>query len=105
VPDKGKIPPNTAVAWVIPQSGLSTHREKTEHGIPVSVEEINSIGQIAVIKLRTNPTGPVITWEASAAEVKRLQIELGREMYLELDPLQIHIMPLRIINDPRIFTD
>jgi len=28
---------------------------------------------------------------------------LGSQMYLELDESQIHIMPLRPINDPRRF--
>lgn len=43
--------------------------------------------------------------EASSAEVKRLGMEIGSQMHIELDGNQIHIMPLRPINDPRRFVD
>lgn len=105
VPDKGKIPPNTPVAWVIPQSGLSANDSPTDSSIPVVVDAMSSIGQMAVITLRPHQFGPSIIWEASSAEVRRLQMHLGRKLHLELDARQIHIMPLRIINDPSLFTD
>jgi len=42
-----------------------------------------------------------VNWEASSAEIKRLAIQLGSEAHIEFDAQQIHIMPLRPINDPR----
>jgi molybdate transport system ATP-binding protein len=69
------------------------------------VEKVSSLGQIAVIQFRIESSSNTIEWEASAAEVKRLQIELGKLMYIELDGNQIHIMPLRPINDPRRFQE
>lgn len=104
VVDKGKIPPNTPVAWVIPAEGLSLHREPTNDALKAIVEQISALGQVAVIQLRTIEGGHVVSWEASAAEVKRLALDVGKETYLEIDGNKIHIMPLRPINDPRRFT-
>ncbi len=103
--DKGKIPPNTPVAWVIPAEGLSLHAQVTAQSIEVIVDQISALGQIAVIQLRTTEGAHAIIWEASAAEVKRLSLELGTRSYVEMDASQIHIMPLRPINDPRRFTN
>jgi molybdate transport system ATP-binding protein len=103
VTDKGKIPPNVRVAWVIPQSGLSVHSNPSTSSIPTVVEKMSSLGQIAVIQLRILDSENLIEWEASSAEVKRLGMEVGSHMHLELDGHQIHIMPLRPINDPRRF--
>jgi len=101
--DKGKIPPGTPVAWVIPPEGLSLHQDSSNTRIPAAVENISALGQIAVIQLRIKDSDHRITWEASAAEVKRLSLDIGRSTYLELDESKIHIMPLRPINDPRHF--
>jgi len=103
VADKGKIPPNARVAWVVPQSGLSVHENRSNSSVHATVERMSSLGQIAVIQFRIENSHNTIEWEASSAEVKRLQMSLGSEMYLELDESQIHIMPLRPINDPRRF--
>jgi len=105
VADKGKIPPNTPVAWVIPADGLSLHNEGSTSTLNANVEQISTLGQIAVIQLRTVEGNHAITWEASAAEVKRLSLEVGKNTYLEIDGSKIHIMPLRPINDPRRFTN
>ena len=105
VADKGKIPPNARVAWVIPQSGLSVHNNPNDASVPAVVEKMSSLGQIAVIQLRIQDSENSIEWEASSAEVRRLNMNVGSQMHLELDGKQIHIMPLRPINDPRRFID
>jgi molybdate transport system ATP-binding protein len=105
VADKGKIPPKARVAWVIPQSGLSVHNNPTQTSVPALVEKMSALGQIAVIQLRIQNSENTVEWEASAAEVNRLQMQTGALMHLELDGNQIHIMPLRPINDPRRFID
>lgn len=105
VVDKGKIPPNTPVAWVIPGDGLSLHSEPSNTSICAQVEQISALGQIAVIQLRTVEGNHTITWEASAAEVKRLSLEVGKNTFVEIDGSKIHIMPLRPINDPRRFSN
>jgi molybdate transport system ATP-binding protein len=102
--DKGKIPPNTPVAWVIPADGLSLHSKPSSSSIEGYVEQISTLGQIAVIQLLLNNASHTLTWEASAAEVKRLGLEVGKNTYVEIDGSKIHIMPLRPINDPRRFT-
>jgi molybdate transport system ATP-binding protein len=103
--DKGKIPPGAPVAWVIPQSGLSVHVDAGHSRIPAIVKQISSIGQIAVLQLEILASSQVINWEASIAELKRLNIQRDGQIFIELDSTQIHIMPLRPINDPRLFTD
>ena len=103
VSDKGKIPPQTPVAWVIPPDGLSLHSDSIDTRIAAIVEHISTLGQIAVIQLQIVNTKNRVTWEASAAEVKRLSLDVGKLTYLELDEDKIHIMPLRLINDPRRF--
>lgn len=105
VVDKGKIPPNTPVAWVIPAGGLSLHASPSENTIEAVVEQVSTLGQIAVIQLRTPEGKHAIIWEASAAEVKRLGLDIGKQTYIEIDGGKIHIMPLRPINDPRRFTN
>ena len=104
VVDKGKIPPGTPVAWVIPADGLSLHNESNVNSIEAYVEQISTLGQIAVIQLLVNNAAHTITWEASAAEVRRLELEPGKNTHVEIDGSKIHIMPLRSINDPRRFT-
>ena len=105
VVDKGKIPPKTPVAWVIPADGLSLHPHATANTIEAKVEHISTLGQIAVIQLRTLEGKHAISWEASAAELRRLGLELGKNTYVEIDGGKIHIMPLRTINDPRRFVE
>ncbi len=105
VADKGKIPANVRVAWVIPQSGLSVHTSPSNTSVPATVEKISGLGQIAVIQFKVQNSINSIEWEASSAEVKRLCLEFGAQMHIELDGQQIHIMPLRPINDPRRFQE
>ena len=105
VVDKGKIPSNTPVAWVIPADGISLHAIPSTTTIEAEVEYISTLGQIAVIQLRTTVGNHIVTWEASAAEVKRLALDAGKKSYIEIDGAKIHIMPLRPINDPRRFTE
>jgi len=102
--DKGKIPPNTPVAWVIPADGLSLHNKPSSSSIEADVEQISALGQIAVIQLLLNNKAYTLTWEASAAEVNRLELEVGKNTHVQIDGSKIHIMPLRTINDPRRFT-
>lgn len=105
VADKGKIPPDAQVAWVIPQSGLSVHDISSSISVPASIEKMSSLGQITVIQLRVENSEHRIEWEASTAEIKRLNMAVGSRMHVELDGKQIHIMPLRPINDPRRFIE
>jgi molybdate transport system ATP-binding protein len=104
VVDKGKIPPNTPVAWVVPADGLSLHAQQSSSSIPAKVIHISSLGQIAVIQLMLHEGAHTITWQASAAEIRRLALEVGVTTQIEIDSAKIHIMPLRQINDPRRFT-
>jgi molybdate transport system ATP-binding protein len=102
--DKGKIPPNTPVAWVIPADGLSLHEQPSATSVAATVLQISTLGQIAVIQLRLNDGLHTITWQASAAEVKRLSLKVNSAAHIEIDSTKIHIMPLRPINDPRRFS-
>jgi len=104
VVDKGKIPPQTPVAWVIPADGLSLHPHANANTMEAKVEQISSLGQIAVVQLQINDGAHTVTWEASAAELRRLGLEIGKNTHIEIDGSKIHIMPLRQINDPRHFT-
>ena len=107
VVDKGKIPPETEVAWVIPQEGiaLDTHHSSDDAftPIPIEVRRISALGQIAVVQMTIIGTDQEMTWQASSSEIKRLQLNAGIKATLKLDCQQIHIMPLRPINDPRLF--
>ena len=105
VADKGKIPPNAQVAWVIPQSGLSIYSSPTTSSMPVTVAAFSSIGQIAVLQLHVHDSPHQIEWIASASEVNRLNIQVDSQLHIDIDGSQIHIMPLRPINDPRRFVD
>ncbi|MCE7527226.1 ABC transporter ATP-binding protein [Polynucleobacter sp. IMCC 30228] len=99
--DKGKIPPASPVAWVIPPEGLTVYSQAAPHYLPAQVEAVSSIGQIAVVRFSVGASKESLVWEASSAEIKRLGIQLGSTVFLELDASKIHIMPLRPINDPR----
>ena len=99
--DKNKVPPNSSVAWVIPQSGISVSRIKSPDSLSAIVKEISTLGQITVIHFITLDGNQTIIWEASSAEVKRLDLVVGGPCEIEFDCKQIHIMPIRPINDPR----
>lgn len=103
--DKGRIPPNSQVAWVIPQGGLSIHVDHKPDRIPCTVKAMSALGQIALIEFSIEGLNQSLTWEASVAEIRRLGLVDGVHAYLELDTDLIHIMPLRPINDPRRFMD
>jgi molybdate transport system ATP-binding protein len=103
IKDKGRIPPNSQVAWVIPQEGISVHRDSGLQRIPCQVKQISALGQIALIEFCIQDIAETLTWEASVAEVKRLQLDKDIGAFLEFETEQIHIMPLRPINDPRRF--
>jgi molybdate transport system ATP-binding protein len=103
--DKGKIPPNTPVAWVIPADGLSLHEQPSDTSVIAKVMQISTLGQVAVIQMQLNNGEHTIVWEASAAEVRRLSLKVDSAAYIEIDSSKIHIMPLRSINDPRRFTN
>lgn len=103
ITDKGKIPPQSQVAWVIPQAGLSVHSTSQDGRIPCRVKHISALGQIAVIEFVIEAIAETLTWEASAAEVRRLGLEQAALVHLEFNCDLIHIMPLRPINDPRRF--
>jgi|UniRef100_UPI0040482621 molybdate transport system ATP-binding protein len=105
VTDKGKIPPEAPVAWVIPHEGISVHAQAIIGSVPCIVHKMSSLGQIAVIEFRVEGSDKMINWQASSAEVKRLGMSFGSLVFVQLDPHQIHIMPLRPINDPRIFNE
>ena len=101
VVDKGKIPAGQKVAWVIPQSGISVFAQSTPNSLAATVTQLSSLGQIASIQFVIKGSEVLVNWEASSAEIKRLAIQLGSEVHIEFDAQQIHIMPLRPINDPR----
>ena len=103
IQDKGKIPPQSQVVWAIPQAGLSVHSNSVTGRIPCRVKQISALGQIAVIKFVIEAIPETLTWEASAAEVRRLGLEHDALVYIEFNGDLIHIMPLRPINDPRRF--
>lgn len=103
--DKGKIPPNSQVAWVIPADGLSLHEQLSDKSVIAKVIQISTLGQVAVIQMQLNNGEHTIIWEASAAEVRRLSLKVNSAAYIEIDSSKIHIMPLRPINDPRRFTN
>lgn len=103
IKDKGRIPPNSQVAWVIPQEGISVHRDPGPQRIACQVKQISALGQIALIEFSIEQIAETLTWEASVAEVKRLQLDKDIAAFLEFETEQIHIMPLRPINDPRRF--
>jgi molybdate transport system ATP-binding protein len=102
--DKGKIPPNTPVVWVIPADGLSLHEHSSTTSIAATVLQISTLGQVAVIQMQLNDGLHTVTWQASAAEVKRLSLKVNSAAHVEIDSTKIHIMPLRPINDPRRFS-
>jgi molybdate transport system ATP-binding protein len=89
---------------VIPADGLSLHNKASPSSIEAHVKQISTLGQIAVIQLLLNNANHTLTWQASAAEVKRLELEAGKNTHVQIDGSKIHIMPLRPINDPRRFT-
>ena len=99
--DKGKIPAGMDVAWVVPQSGLSVHRQANPATLPVIIKQVSTLGQIASVELAIQDSCLSINWDASSAELRRLGLEAGEHAHLEIDAQQIHIMPLRPINDPR----
>ncbi len=103
IEDKGRLPDNTEVKWVI--SGefveLSRDNQGRTNCISAKVEEIMQLGDISSITFSLDlPFSEMMYLELSTRMVKDFQLLKNDRLFISLDPAGIHIMP--VYSDPNV---
>lgn len=101
--DKGRLPDQTEVKWVISAQyiELSLVKKLEINTFSATVSQILQLGDISSITLNLNlPFQESMHIEISARMVKELQLSIGKTIYVSFDPAGIHIMP--VYADPAI---
>ena len=101
--DKGRLPDQTEVRWVISSAyvQLSKIKPSLTNTFSGTVNRILQLGDISTITINLDlPFQESMHLEISAREVKDLQLQEGQIIYVSLDPAGIHIMP--VYSNPQI---
>jgi molybdate transport system ATP-binding protein len=103
IEDKGRLPDNTEVKWVI--SGEFVELSRDDHGrtncIGAKVVQIMQLGDISSITFSLDlPFPEMMHLELSTRMVKDFQLLKNDHLFVGLDPAGIHIMP--VYSDPSI---
>ena len=103
IKDKGRLPDQTEVRWVISAEHiqLSRTRKVAINSFSGKVERILQLGDISTVSLILDlPFKEAMHLEISAREVKELNLKEGDNIFISLDPEGIHIMP--VYSNPQI---
>jgi len=97
VTDKGRIPDATEVKWVVSSEYVSLSKTQTNqpNQFAAVVEKIQQLGDISSLTL--NMELPFVSYfhlDYSTRTLRDLDIHLLDRVYMSLDPLGIHIMPI-----------
>ena len=100
VRDKGKLPVGHAVTWVIPNDGIVLIEPDARRpgDFDAEVTEARHLGEItlATLSLRAVPGARLVL---TLADAQRLALTSGARVCARLDPVRVHVMPLRIRPD------
>jgi len=102
VRDKRRIEHEAAVSWVIPAEHISVHRAPPE-GPNVQrarLAEALVLGDIALCRFELADGGATVQLHETTAQLQRGELVVGGEVYLQLDPAGLHIMPRRGLQPP-----
>ncbi len=101
--DKGRLPNHTEVKWVI--SGeyvdLSLTKKLNVNSFVARVSKILQLGDVSSLTLSLDlPFSQEMHLESTTRMVRELALVEGKTIYLSLDPVGIHIMP--VYSDPSV---
>jgi len=97
VRDKGRIEEGAAVSWVVPAEHISVHRH-APHGPNVQrarLSEALPLGDIALCRFELLNVRAAVQLHQTTAQMKRGELIVGEEVFLQFDPSGVHIMPRR----------
>ena len=102
VPDKSKIPDNTAVTWVLAGDlvhvvGLGAMQlEAGDNLVTCTLTEALPLGEMSLCKLAVHGAAPdALTLNLPTAQLRAVQATVGVELKVAVPPEAVHIMPLR----------
>lgn len=96
--DKGRLLDATPVRWVIAGEHVHLHLTSPEGANVVAcrVERLQRLGAITSIACRLQaPPQTLLHLEITTRQARRLELEPGSAVFVQLDPQGIHIMPAR----------
>lgn len=102
VRDKRRIEPGASVTWVIPAEHIGVHRRPPE-GFNVHrarLAEALPLGDIALCRFELADGGAVVQLHQTTAQLQRGDWQVGGEVWLQIDPAGVHIMPRRGLPAP-----
>lgn len=95
--DKGRLPDQTEVRWVIAAEFINLSLTKTSelNSFGAFVKNILQLGDISSVTLALElPFEQALHLELSSRLVKDLQLQSDQKIYIAFDPMGIHIMPV-----------
>jgi len=102
VKDKRRIEEDAAVTWVVPAEYIGVHRAAPE-GPNVQrarLVEALPLGDIAMCRFELADGGAAVQLHQTTAQLQRGELMAGAEVFLQIDPAGIHIMPRRGLPPP-----
>ena len=102
VRDKRRIEDEASVTWVIPAEHIGVHRSAPAgpNVQPARLVEALPLGDIALCRFELQAGGAVVQLHQTTAQLQRGELVVGGELFLQLDPAGIHIMPRRGLPPP-----
>lgn len=95
--DKGRLPDQTEVKWVIAKEFVEISKLPIEriNTISAKVNSIKQLGEISTLEFAIDLAFyPLMHCELNTRQVHDLGLQLGDQVFLYLDPKGIHIMPV-----------
>ncbi len=100
--DKGRLKHGTRVRWVISGEHVQLHAEPpvtpqtSVNVVPCEVLHLSRLGEVTTLKCRTidDPHG-VLHLDITTRLAAQMALGAEQRVYLQFDPLGIHIMPMR----------
>jgi molybdate transport system ATP-binding protein len=102
VKDKRRIEEGAAVTWVVPAEYISVHR-RAPSGPNVQrarLSEALPLGDIALCRFELVDVRAAVQLHQTTAQLQRGELVVGEEVFLQLDPAGVHIMPRRALPPP-----
>ena len=96
--DKGRLDDGALVRWVIAGEHVQLHMQKPvgPNVLPCKVNHVRQLGEITTVQCQLKqPPEARLHLEMTSRQVRIAGIESGGDVFLQLEPDGIHIMPVR----------
>ena len=102
VPDKRRIEDAAAVTWVVPAEFIGVHRQAPDgpNVMRARLAEALPLGDIAMCRFELAEGGAAVQLHQTTAQLQRGELAVGAEVFLQIDPAGVHIMPRRGLPPP-----